>query len=107
MKRSKQGKTLVTRVVPALTARTQFGQILRRVRQNRERFVVDRRGEPQAVILSVEEYLQLFVKPSRTLEAVQAEAKALGLNSLSLKEINREIRAYRRERHRTHAQSRP
>ncbi|MGH9417028.1 MAG: type II toxin-antitoxin system Phd/YefM family antitoxin, partial [Terriglobales bacterium] len=43
-------------IIPALTARTQFGQILRRVKQNKERFVVDKRGEPQAVIMSVEEY---------------------------------------------------
>ena len=38
-------------VVSAVTARTQFGQILHRVKQNNERFVVDRRGEPQAVIM--------------------------------------------------------
>ncbi|GEM_PF-5243352 len=52
----------VTRIVPALTARTQFGQILRRVKTNLERFVVDRRGEPEAVIMSVEDYLKNFVK---------------------------------------------
>lgn len=45
-KRSDMARTL--KIVPALTARTQLGQILRRVRQNHERFVVDKRGEPQA-----------------------------------------------------------
>jgi putative PIN family toxin of toxin-antitoxin system len=50
----------IANVIPALTARTQFGQILRRVRQNNERFVVDKRGEPQAVIMSVQEYLRTF-----------------------------------------------
>jgi len=39
--------------IPALTARTQLGQILKRVRQHNERFVVGRRGEAQAVIMSV------------------------------------------------------
>ena len=55
----------MTKIVPALTARTQFGQILRRVKQNKERFVVDKRGEPQAVIMSVEDYLRKFVKRPR------------------------------------------
>jgi len=40
-------------VVSALTARTQFGQIMRRAKRNRERFLVDRRGEPQVIIMSV------------------------------------------------------
>jgi hypothetical protein len=37
----------------ALTARTQFGQILRRVKQKNERFLVGRRGEPQAIIIGI------------------------------------------------------
>jgi prevent-host-death family protein len=86
--------------VPALTARTQFGQILRRVKQNKERFVVDRRGEPQAVIMSVEQYLRKFAKSPRTFSAIRRRANARGLDRLTLAEINREIKAYRRERRR-------
>ncbi|MCL5670611.1 MAG: type II toxin-antitoxin system Phd/YefM family antitoxin [Acidobacteria bacterium] len=90
----------LTKVVPALTARTQFGQILRRVKQNKERFVVDRRGEPQAIIMSVEEYLRKFAKPTEAFEAIRRQAKARGLDRLTLGDINREIKAYRRERRR-------
>jgi len=36
--------TAVTNIVSALDARTQLGQILRRVKNNGERFVIDRRG---------------------------------------------------------------
>ena len=36
----------MTNVVSALTARTQFGQIVKRASQKNERFVVDRRGQP-------------------------------------------------------------
>jgi prevent-host-death family protein len=86
------------KIVPALTARTQLGQILTRVRKNRERFVVDKRGEPQAVIMSVEEYLRHFAKRPEALAEIQKEAKAKKLNRLSLREINLEIRKYRRER---------
>ena len=92
----------MAKVVPALTARTQFGQILRRVKQNKERFVVDRRGEPQAVIMSVEEYLKNFAKrPPTAIAALRREAKAKRLDQLSLREINLEIR--RTRRHRRHA----
>ncbi len=90
----------VTRIVPALTARTQFGQILKRVRTNRERFVVDRRGEPQAVIMGVEDYLRNFVKRPAALNRIRQEAKVKRLDRLSLREINLEITGYRRKRRR-------
>lgn len=86
------------KIVPALTARTQLGQILRRVRRNRERFVVHKRGEPQAVIMSVEEYLRHFAKRPGALTRIQKEAKARKLDQLKLREINLEVQAYRREK---------
>jgi prevent-host-death family protein len=88
----------VESIVTALTARTQFGQILRRVRDDNEKFVVQKRGESQAVILNVEEYLRLFARPTPVVEAIRREAKANGLDRLTLREINREIKLARRER---------
>ncbi len=91
----------MAKIVPAVTARTQFGQILRRVKQNQERFVVDKRGEPQAVIMSVEDYLRKFVKrPSAAISALRREAKAKGPEQLSLREINLVIGRTRQERRR-------
>lgn len=87
----------VGRIVTALTARTQLGQILRRVHNDKEKFVVERRGEPQAIILNVEEYVRLFGRKVPSIEAIRREAKAKGLDRLSLREINREIKAARRE----------
>ena len=94
--RTRDART-VGRIVTALTARTQLGQILRRVRINKEKFVVERRGEPQAIILNVEEYVRLFGRKVPSVEAIRREAKAKGLDRLSLREINREIKAARRE----------
>jgi prevent-host-death family protein len=94
----KKATKSVARIVPALTARTQLGQILRRVKQNKERFFVDRRGEPQAVIMSFEDYLKNFTKPNPDLEKVRKAAKAKGLDRMTLREINREIKKYRQER---------
>jgi len=88
----------VLRIVPALTARTQLGQILERVRHNKERFVVDRRGEPQAVIMSVEEYLRNFARTPGVLTKIRRAAKSKGQVSMPLRTINVEIKRYRRER---------
>lgn len=87
----------VERIVTALTARTQFGQILRRVHNEKEKFVIQKRGEAQAVILNVEEYLRLFAKPTAAVEAIRKEAKARGLDRITLREINREIKLARRD----------
>jgi prevent-host-death family protein len=92
------GAKQILRIVPALTARTQLGQILKRVRQNKERFVVDRRGVPQAVIMSVEEYLRNFARPAPILEEIWRESRAKGLDRMRLRTINQEIKRYRRER---------
>ncbi len=43
----------MNRRVDAHLARTQFGQIMDRAVENNERFVVERRGEPAVVIMSV------------------------------------------------------
>lgn len=91
----------IARIIPALTARTQFGQILKRAGQNKERFVVERRGEPGVVIMSVEEYLQLFAQPVPEFGPLRREAKAKGLDRLTLRDINREIKRYRRDRKKT------
>jgi prevent-host-death family protein len=99
VKTAKSAKLL--RIVPALTARTQLGPILKRVRQNKERFVVDRRGEPQAVIMSVEEYLGNFGRPPRVLEKIRQAAK--DKPALSMRTINLEIKRHRRERRRDNA----
>ena len=88
----------MTKIVPALTARTQFGQILRRVKNNQERFVVDKRGEAQAVIMGVEDYLRNFVERPGALAAIQRRAKTKRLDQLSLRQINVEIGRYREDR---------
>ncbi len=91
------------KVISALAARTQFGQIMRRARQRQERFVVDRRGEPQVVIMGVKDFLKTVVPEPEVLAAIRAEAKRNRTDRLKLADINREIAAYRRERKLTHA----
>jgi len=90
----------MTRQIAAHIARTQFGQIMERAVQNDERFVVDRRGEPAVVIMSVASYLKNVAPEDKALKAIRDNAKRAGLDKLSMNDINKEIASYRREKHR-------
>jgi prevent-host-death family protein len=85
------------RRVDAHVARTQFGQILNRAVENNERFVVDRRGEPAVVIMSVEDFIKTVAPPPKWLERAWSGAKRRGLDKLTPQQIDLEIKAYRRE----------
>lgn len=88
----------MTNVISALTARTQLGQIIKRASQKDERFVVGRRGEPKVIIMGIRDYIKALAPAPQWLKAIRAEAKRQGLNQLTLREINREIKAVRKQR---------
>lgn len=88
----------IPKIVSALAARTQLGQIMRRARSENARFVVDRRGEPQVVIMGIKDFLKTIAPEKKVLAAIRAAARKKGSSKLSMREINREIRAYRGER---------
>lgn len=71
---------------------------MRRARMEQTRFVVDRRGEPQIVIMGIKDFLRTIAPEKKILTAIRADARKKGKDKLSLREINREVRAYRRER---------
>lgn len=90
----------MTRKVSAHIARTQFGQIMDRAVHNDERFLVDRRGEPAVIIMSVANYLKSVAPEDKALKAMRDAAKRVGLDKLSMHEIDDEIASYRREKRR-------
>jgi len=47
------------KTISAFTARTHLGQLIKRVSEAGETFVLTKKGRPKAVILSVEEYQDL------------------------------------------------
>jgi prevent-host-death family protein len=91
-----EGSLKVTKSISALIARTQLGQILERVKKNQDRFLISRKGEATAVILSVEDYLKNIVKQPDVLTKLQKQAKKAGTNKLSLEDIDAEIKAFRK-----------
>jgi len=88
----------MTNVISALTARTRFGQILARVARKNERFVVDRRGRPQAIIMGINDYIDTFAPTPDWLKAIGQEARRKDLNKLTMRQIDAEITAARRDR---------
>src|SRR5271155_5267646 len=86
------------RRIDAHIARTQFGQIMDLATKNNERFVVDRRGEPAVVIMSVQDFIRTAAPPPDWLQMAWAGAKRRGLDSLALADIDAEIDAARREK---------
>jgi prevent-host-death family protein len=96
----------MTNMVSALTARTQFGQIIKRATQRNERFVVGHRGEPSVVIMSMRDYIDTFAPAPQELRAMQTTAKRTGANKLNLSQINKIVAAVRKERKATSAKRR-
>ena len=89
-------------LVSALMARTQFGQIMRRAKEKRDRFVVGRRGEPQVVIMGVKDFIDTIAPEPEVLRLIGEEAKRKGKNKLSMRQIDAEIRAVRQAKHLKH-----
>jgi prevent-host-death family protein len=90
-------------VISALTARTQFGQIMKRATENDERFMVDKRGQPQVIIMSVNDYIKTIAPPPKVLQEIWADSKRKGTDKLTMREVNAEIAAYRREKRKNRA----
>jgi len=66
--------------------------------ENNERFVVERRGEPAAVIMSVQDFIRTAAPPPDWLEKAWRGAKKKGLDKLSATDIDAEVSAYRAEK---------
>jgi hypothetical protein len=56
-----------------------------------------KRGDPQAVIMSMEEYVSLFAPPLPIVEKMRRMAKRKGLDRISMRAIDQEIKLARRE----------
>lgn len=93
---------LMNHHVDAHIARTQFGQIMDRAVEHNERFVVNRRGEPAVVIMSVKDFIRTASPAPDWLQKAWDGAKKRGLDKLTSTDIDAEIAAYRREKKQAH-----
>src|SRR5713101_2432049 len=89
-----------TIVVSTLRARTNFGKLLRRVEDERRSLVIEKRGTPKAVLLSIRDYVRLAVPEPEVLRAIGEESKQKGTNRLGAKQIDQIVKAARRSKRR-------
>jgi prevent-host-death family protein len=82
-------------VVSALRARTHFGSLLRQVEENRGSLVIEKRGTPRAVLVSIRDYVRLAAPEPEILKALGEESKENRTNILTSREIDQLIRKTR------------
>ena len=89
------GKSNDSIVVSALSARTGFGKLLRRVEDEHRSLVIEKRGTPRAVLLSIRDYVRLAAPEPEILRIIGEESKRKGTDKLTSREIDQEIKAVR------------
>ncbi len=82
-------------VVSALHARTNFGRLLRRVAEERRSLVIEKRGTPKAVLLSIRDYVRLAAPEPEVLRAIGEESRRKGTHRISSRQIDAVIKASR------------
>jgi prevent-host-death family protein len=85
-------------VVSALNARANFGKLLDRVDDERGSLVIEKRGTPKAVLLSIRDYVKLAAPEPEVLRIIGEESKRNGTNKMTPRQIDQEIKAYRAQK---------
>lgn len=85
-------------VVSALSARSNFGKLLRRVDDERRSLVIEKRGIPRAVLLSIRDYVKLSAPEPEVLRIIGEEAERNGTSKLTSRQIDRIIKDTRSQK---------
>ena len=85
-------------VVSALLARANFGKLLRRVEDEGRSLVIEKRGTPRAVLLSIRDYVRLAVPEPEVLRILGQESKRKGTHMLSPRQVDQIIKAARQSK---------
>ena len=79
-----------TKTIPALEARTQFGQIMKDVQSGRVRVLVEKSGVPMVGIISVDEFERLVAEREARFAVIHRVRRRLP--SVPDTEIQRDVR---------------
>ena len=88
------GESVAT-AISALRARSNFGKLLRRVDSERSSLIIEKRGVPKAVLLSLRDYVRLAAPEPEVLRIIGEASERNGTNRLSSRQIDRIIKAAR------------
>src|ERR1700731_2421502 len=84
-----------TIVVSALSARANFGRLLRRVEDEGRSLVIEERGTPKAVLLSIRDYVRLAAPEPEVLRVIGEESQRIGTDKLTSRQIDQVIKSAR------------
>jgi prevent-host-death family protein len=84
-------------VVSALHARSNFGKLLNRLDKERRSILIEKRGTPRAVLLSIRDYMKLAAPEPEILRLIGENSKRRGTDKLTSKQIDRVIQAARKQ----------
>ena len=85
-------------VVSALRARANFGKLLRRVDDERRSLVIEKRGTPKAVLLSIRDYVKLAAPEPEILKLIGEESERNGTSQMTTRQIDQVVKASRATR---------
>jgi prevent-host-death family protein len=85
-------------IISALRARANFGKLLSRVEKDRHSLIIEKRGTPRAVLLGLQDYVRLAAPEPEVLRVLGEESEARGTSVLTLRDIDKIIRAARSNR---------
>ena len=84
-----------TIIISALSARANFGKLLRRVEEECQSLVIEKRGTPKAVLLSIRDYVRLAAPEPEVLRVIGEESRRKGTDKLNSRQIDQIIKAAR------------
>lgn len=82
-------------IISALHARANFGRLLDQLQSERSSLVIEKRGTPRAVLLSLQEYMRLAAPEPEILRIIGDESKRKGTSKLTSRQIDRVIQSTR------------
>jgi prevent-host-death family protein len=88
-----------TRVVSVLDARSNFGKLLDRVDRQQKSVVIEKRGAPKAVLLSLRDYVKLAAPEPEVLRVIGEVSQRNGTDKMTSRQIDdviQEARAAKR-----------
>lgn len=100
MNSNARAKTNGGAVVSALRARSGFGNLLRQVEEEQRSLVIEKRGRPRAVLLSLRDYVRLAAPEPEILKLIGEKSKRRGTDEFKPGEIDAVIRTARAARKR-------
>jgi prevent-host-death family protein len=87
-----------TPVVSVLHARSNFGKLLERVDQEQRSLVIEKRGTPKAVLLSIRDYVKLAAPEPEVLRIIGEVSKRNGTDKMTSRQIDEVIKEARAEK---------